>query len=131
MEELYNLGISETTIKSMLEINSEIKELTNGDIIIKKILLEEVNCTNSQILNIIISNPLYLNRTKTEIINLIDCLNNHNFKCLNILFETNPYILNLEPYEINNYINNRINNNELHDDIIDDLDSNLQLFNEM
>lgn len=131
MEELYNLGISETTIKSMLEINPEIEELTIKEINVKKLLLKELNCTDSQILNIISSNPLYLSRTKTEIINLIDCLNKYNFKCLNILFDSNPYILNLEPHEINNYINNRINNNELHDDIIDDLDSNPQLFNEM
>lgn len=131
MEELYNLGISETTLKSMLEINPELKEITNQEVIIKKLLLEEIKCTNNQILNIISSNPVYLSRTKTEIINLIDCLNKHNFKCLNILFETNPYILNLEPFEINNYINNRLNNGELHEDIIDDLDSNPQLFNEM
>ena len=131
MEELYNLGISEITLKSMLEINPEIKELTSKEINIKKLLLKEINCTNSQILSIISSNTLFLSRTKTEIINLIDCLNKQGFKSLNILFDSNPYILNLEPYEINNYINNRINNDESHDNIIDDLDSNPQLFNEM
>ena len=46
-------------------------------------------------------------------------------------YDSNPYILNLEVFEIEKYINTRKNNGELLEDIIDDLDSNPYLFNEI
>ena len=50
---------------------------------------------------------------------------------LNILFDSNAYILNLVVFEIENYINNRLDSGEELEDIIDDLDSNPILFNEI
>ncbi len=131
MEELFNIGISESTINEMIERNPEIKEITSEEINNKKYILEKIGCSNNQIINIIGSNPDYLNRTNDEIINLLKCLVDYGFKTLNILFDSNPYILNLDKFEIDNYINERISNNESLDDIIDDLDSNPILFNEM
>ena len=131
MIELYNLGISEETIKNMLEVEPSIKELSEKEIKEKIVLLQEINCSNNQILCIISSNPQYLNKTKNEIIELIKTLSDYGFTPLNILFDSNPYILNLEPSEINNYIENRKNNGESLEDIIDDLDSNPYLFSEM
>lgn len=131
MVELYNMGLSEITIKNMIEIIPEIKEMTSKEIIDKRVLLEKINCNDSQIINIISSNPQYLNRTNEEITILIQKLNDFGFNTLNILFDSNPYILNLEPFEIDNYINNRISAGELLEEIIDDLDSNPYLFCEM
>ena len=53
MEELYNLGISDTTLKGMIEINSEILEMSNNEINEKKDILKRINCTDREILNII------------------------------------------------------------------------------
>ena len=131
MIELLNMGISEDTIKSMMELEPSLKELKKEEIIEKKIILEKIGCSNNQIVNIISSNPTYLDRTNTEIIKLINCLTRYNFNNLNILFDSNPYILNLEPFEINNYINNRLSNGDRLEDIVDELDSNSYLFNEM
>ena len=131
MEELFKIGISEKTIKDMIEINPNIKEMTSKEVKEKIEILKQINCSDTQILNITSSNAMYLDRTNKEIIDLIKYLLSLGFNTLNILFDSNPYILNLEPFEINNYINTRINNGELHDNIIDDLDSNPQLFNEM
>ena len=131
MQELFNLGIQESDIKAMLEINNDIKDLSSQEIYEKEIILTNVNCTKNQIKNIISSNALFLTRTNEEIIQLINCLKKYRFDTLNILFDSNPYILNLEPFEIDNYINERINNGEELDDIIDDLDSNPYLFEEM
>ena len=131
MEELFKLGISEKTINDMLELNPNIKEMTNNEIVEKISLLKNINCSDNQILNIISSNSLYLNKTNDEIITMIKYLLNLGFDTLNILFDSNPYILNLEPFEINNYINKRIKNNETTKDIIDDLETNPYLFNEM
>ena len=131
MEELYNLGISDTTLKEMIEINSEILEMSNDEIIIKKEILNNIGCSDSQILNIISSNALMLSRTNTSLICLINYLKQLGFDNLNILFDSNPYILNLEQFEVNNYIEDRVNKGDLIDEIIDDLDSNPLLFNEM
>ena len=131
MIELYNIGISEETIKNMLEVNPEIKDMSEKEIKEKVLILEKFGCFNDQIINIISSNPTFLSRTKGEILNLVKTLVDYKFKTLNILLDSNPYILNLEPFEINNYIDKRVNQGELLDDIIDDLDSNPILFNEM
>ena len=131
MEELFNLGISENTIRSMIELNPNIKEMSSEQIKEKEIILEKLNCSSNQIRNIISSNALYLDRTNDEVIKLINTLIKYNFKTLNILFDSNPFILNLEPFEIENYIQNRINNGEILEAIIDDLDSNPYLFNDL
>ena len=131
MIEPYNMEISDETLKSMIEINPEITELTNQEIIKKVEILKEINCSKTQILSIISSNPLFLSRGINEIIKLLSYLQEIGFTCLNILFDSNPYILNLEPFEIKKYINNRINQGENLDDIVDDLDSNPYLFQEI
>ena len=125
MEEL-----SDTTITSMLQINPKISELSNQEVIEKIELLKKLDCSITQIKNIIGSNSLFLSRTNDEILNLIKCLSTYGFTALNILFDSNPYILNLEPFEIDQYINNRKDSGEELENIIDDLDSNPYLFNE-
>lgn len=131
MIELYNIGISEETIKNMLELFPSIKEMNEYEIKEKVMILKKIDCSSNQIINIIGSNPEYLTRTNTEIVKLISKLVDLKFKTLNILFDSNPYILNLDPFEIDNYINERAKNGELIDDIVEDLDSNPILFNEM
>lgn len=130
MIELYNLDISEETIKSMLELVPEITELTEKEIKEKEIILKTIGCKKNQIRNIISSNPFYLTNDNKEILELIKLLYNYNFSSLNILFDSNPYILNLETYEIENYINERKKEEKL-EDIIEKLESNPYLFNEI
>ena len=62
MQELYNLEIDENTFLTMIEMNPELKELTNKEILDKINLLEIINCNKRQIKNIISSNSLYLTR---------------------------------------------------------------------
>ena len=131
MKELYNIGICEKTLKSMMGVNPELSELSDKEIKEKEKILKDNNCSDNQVLNIISSNSLFLNRTNGEINKLICYLKETGFTCLNILFDSNPYILNLEVFEIKNYIDVRLNNGEELDDIVDDLDSNPLLFQEM
>ena len=131
MEELYNIGISENTIKTMLEINPNIKELSNKEIIDKVFLLKSIKCTDNEILNIISSNPLYLNKTNEDIKELFKYLTKIGFNTLDILFDSNPYILNLEPFEIDAYINKHLHKQESILDIIDNLENDPFIFNEM
>lgn len=131
MEELFNLGISEKTMNNILDINPYLKQISKDEILHKIQLLKSINCSNREILNIISSNPLYLNQTNDKLVALFNYLLTLGFNTLDVLFDANPYILNLDVFEIEKYINIRINNGELLNNIIDDLDSNPYLFNEI
>ncbi len=61
-------------------------------------------CLPSAACFIISSNSLYLSKTKEEYIKLIKYLTTLGFNNLNILFDGNPYILNLEPSNFEAYI---------------------------
>ena len=131
MEELYRIGISENTIKNMLELVPTISEMSEKEIKEKELILKKINCDENQIINIISSNPMCLDKTNDIVLRLISKLKSYGFSMLNILFDSNPFILNLEVFEIENYINNRLDSGEELEDIIDDLDSNPILFNEI
>lgn len=131
MKELDKLNLSDNTIKSMIELVPEIKEMSSEEINNKEKLLQEVGCSNNIIRNIISSNPLYLGLADSDVKELFDYLKECGFSSLNILFDSNPYILNLEPFEIRDYINRRKDKGEDISDIVDDLESNPLLFNEM
>lgn len=131
MDELFDLGLSDETLKNMIELNPLIMKLSNEEVLDKINLLKSINCSSNQISNIIGSNSMLLTRSNTDIIKLINYLNELGFSSLNILFDSNPYILNLDIFEIRNYIEDRISNGESLEDIIDDLDSNTYLFNEI
>ena len=131
MIELFELGISEETINNMVELFPEIKDMSENKILEKVTILKKLGCSENQIINIIGSNPEYLTKSNKVILELISKLVDLGFRNLNILFDGNPYVLNFEAFEIDNYVNNRIKNGELLEDIVDDLDSNPYLFSEV
>ena len=132
MEEiLKEIGISEKTIKQMEEMNPNIRALSKEDILHKIEILKNIGCDEIQVRNIISSNALYLDKTDKDIEKLIKTMEKFGFDTLNILFDGNPYILNLEAYEIEEYIKNREDKGELLEDIVDDMSSNPFLFEEM
>ena len=131
MEDLIDVALDDTSIRAMVEMNPNIKELSMEEIRNKIRILQEIGCSLNQVMNIVSSNSMFLDRNDNEIINLIKYLSSKGFSTLNILLDSNPYILNLEVNEIDNYINNRLKNNEILSDIIDDLEGNPILFNEM
>ena len=115
----------------MEEICPNIKELEAKEILEKIEILKNIKCDEIQIRNIISSNAQYLDRSNTDIEKLIKKLEELGFDTLNILFDGNPYILNLDDYEIENYIKNREDNGELLEDIVDDMSSNPYIFQEI
>lgn len=122
------LLISETTQKEMLDRNPNIKFLKEDEINRKIDILKNLNCDSNQIVNIISSNPNYLTLRNDKIINLIKYLTKIGFKTLNILFDSNPYILNLEEFEVEYYIDEKVKDGIELSDIIDILESNPYLF---
>lgn len=129
MEELNN--VSQNTLLGMLEQNPLIKDITEKEFDDKMDLLYSIGCSKTQAINIVTSNSIYLTKTNQEVMELINYLKGIGFNIINILLDSNPYILNLEPYEIDKYIKERISNGDKKEDIIDDLDSNPYLFSEI
>ncbi len=129
MQELFNLGITENDIKEMLETFPNIKDIDENNI--KKLItiLKRVGCSNRTIKDIIISNPFYLDRLDTDIIKLIQKLESIGLENLNILFDTNPYLLNKDAFEIDDFIKEHIQNYSL-EEIAEAIDDNPYLLDE-
>lgn len=132
MEEiLKKLGIGETTVKEMKEICPNIIDMEKEEILEKIEILRKINCNKMQIRNIISSNAMYLDRLSTDVNKLIKKLEEMGFETLNILIEENPYILNLDDYEVENYITKRLEKGEKQKEIVEDMTLNPLLFNEV
>lgn len=130
-EILKKIGISEKTINQMEEICPNIKDLTKEEVLNKIEILKDINCDDIQIRNIISSNAMYLDRSNTDINKLINELRKLGFDNLDLLFDGNPNILNLDDFEVRKYIEDREKNGELLEDIVDDMSSNLFIFEEI
>ena len=131
MKELLKLGFSECTIDEMLNQNPNIKDITYEELYQKIDILKNIGCSEEQVLNIIGSNPMYLDRSNNDVIKLLAFLDKLGFSVLSILIDSNPYILNLDVFEIDDYVKSRLSNGELLEDIVDDLDTNTYLFIEI
>lgn len=130
MKEIYNLGLCEDTIKCMLDIVPSIINISDSEVIEKEAILKMVGCSDTEISNIIGSDPEFLITPTESILKLITKLKSYGFTLLNILFDSNPYILNIDYKDLEKYIIERLKNEDL-EDIIDDLDSNPILFNDI
>lgn len=124
MLELYNFGLSDFEIKDMIEICPEILELSKPEILNNIDLLNNIGCSERCIKNIITSNPFYLNRTLEDIISLINKLIKIGVTNIDLLFDSNPFLLNKDAYEIDEYINIEKNKGKSLSDIVEEFESN-------
>ena len=69
--------------------------------------------------------------SQPNITRTIKKLEEMGFETLNILIEENPYILNLDDYEVENYITKRLEKGEKQKEIVEDMTLNPLLFNEV
>lgn len=123
MEYLYRIGLTEEEIRNLVEINNDILNMSDKEIESLVILLEIVGCNRNQITNILIANPFYLNRSITDIKNLICKLTSLGITNLEITFDSNPYLLNKDTFEIDDYIEEQKLLGLDVDDIISNIDS--------
>ena len=118
---LLELGIDEEDVKNIIEFN---KPYTDYDDYKKNIeTLKIIECDDKEINNIIISNPNILIRSNKDITKLIKKLRFYGFNNINILFDTNPFLLNKDDYEIEEYFNNKIKQGLSASEIIDIIES--------
>ena len=124
MDRLLELGINEFDLKNMLYVVPNIVDMSDKEIDDKIDILKYVGCNDRHIKNIIISNPGYLDRVNSDLLKLINYLNTNGFSNLNLLFDSNPYFLNYDVFEVRNYINKQVNLGKNMTDIMDEIESN-------
>lgn len=117
--------VNELDLNNMLEINPDICNLDIDTIKSLIDILIELGCSSKDISNIIYSNPMYLSRDKEDILLLINKLNSLGITRLDITFEQNPWLLNLDSFEIDDFIEDKKESGLSMDDIIDLIDSGL------
>ena len=100
---LLELGISEEEIKRILEINNGLTDYNEYEKNIETLRI--LGCSENSIKNIVISNPNVLIRSNSDIIKLVNYLKTLRLESLNIVFDTNPYLLNKDDFEVEEFFN--------------------------
>ena len=118
MNRLYELGISEKEIKFMLEQCSEIVNMSELEVDEKIDILKYVGCIMKQVKNIIIANPYYLCRMNEDILKLISYLKKIRLTSINLLFDSNPFFLNYDRFEVEEYINGKVDSGMDIEDVV-------------
>lgn len=122
MEELLLIGLNENEIKELLEINPEIADLRSSEITNLINILALIDCDNETIKNILQTNPMYLSRNYHDVHDLIYKLKQLGLESLDITFDSNPWLLNYDVFEIDQFIIDKQTTGLSQEEIIDLLD---------
>ena len=125
MEYLFNIGFNENEIKNIITINNEVMDLSDGEIKSLVDILVNIGCKDYHVRNIISANPYYLSRSVSDVNNLISKLSSLGIKHLETTFDSNPWLLNKDAYEIDEYIEEEKYKGITLDEIIDKIDSGM------
>ena len=123
MDILLQIGLSQSEIKTMLEQNPEIVNLSNEEISQKIDVLKQIKCSDTIIRNILFSNPFYLTRSRKDIAELLEKLTSIGIEGLFVTIDANPWILNFDAYEMDEFIAKKSAAGMSYDDIIDLIDA--------
>ena len=119
MNELFNLGIDEMNIKFMIESNPNIMDMDEKEVNDRIELLKELGCDDFKIRNILIGNPWYLDRCITDVIKMINKLSEIGLDRIDLLIDSNPLLLNIDSFEIDDFIEKKMIEGYTIEDIVD------------
>ena len=100
MDVLIRYGFSIDEIKNMMDTNEEIEGIPDKNIYELIDILGSVGCMNNHIKNIFYSNPFSLSKNIKEIKRTIEALKEIGLTHIEVLLDTNPYLLNIKETEI-------------------------------
>ncbi len=118
MDYLYNLDLNENEILDIVDANSEVKDLSEEDIIKYIYILIDVGCTQKQIHNIVTSNPFYFSRDINDVGKFLRRLNSLNVSDLADVLDSNPWLLNKDSFELDEFLMKERNTDSL-DEILE------------
>ena len=125
MDSLIRFGFTIEEINILMDTNEDISLVSDNDVneIIK--LFKDNNCSNDTIKNIFICNPFTITNSITDTNKIIDKLKELGFKNINLLFDSNPYILNMSDKLIEKLYNKKKEDGLEKSEIMDFISYNL------
>lgn len=122
--EFYSLGLNDDEIIGLLDVNPNIRNMDDNDINNSIMFLKKLGCEDRHIKNIIITNPNYFDRNISDLFNLVMVLNEIGVSHLELLFDSNPYFLNNDDFEVREFVNMMFNRGYDMDYIVDLISDN-------
>lgn len=119
MDGLIRFGFTIEEINILMDSNEDISLVSDNSVneIIK--LLKDNNCSNNTIKNIFICNPFVITNNIIDTAKLINKLKELGFTNINLLLDSNPYILNISDKELEKLYNKKKDEGLKSSEIID------------
>ena len=119
MDGLIRFGFTIEEINILMDSNEDISLVNDNSVneIIK--LLKDNNCSNNTIKNIFICNPFVITNNIIDTTKLINKLKELGFTNINLLLDSNPYILNISDKELEKLYNKKKDEGLKSSEIID------------
>ena len=118
MNYLYNLDLNENEILDIVDANEEVKDLSEEEMIKYIYILIDIGCTQKQIHTIITSNPAYFSRDAEDVGSFLRKLKSYDID-VSLAVEANPWLLNTDSFELDDFINEKRNLGIADDEILD------------
>jgi hypothetical protein len=125
MDVLIRFGFSIENIQSMMDTNHFIDDMKEKEINDLIDILRSIGCTDTHIKDIFLCNPFYLTRNTVEVKELIHKLSEIGCTSLSLLFDSNPYLLNMEAQELDKFYNKKIHEGFSKEEIINYIHYNI------
>ena len=106
MNYLYNLDLNENEIWDIAEANGEVQDLSEEEMIKYIYVLIDIGCTQKQIHTIITSNPAYFSRDVEDVGTFLRKLKSYDVD-VSLAVEANPWLLNKDSFELDEFINEK------------------------
>lgn len=106
MNYLYNLDLNENEILDIAEANGEVQDLSEEEMIKYIYVLIDIGCTQKQIHTIITSNPAYFSRDVDDVGSFLRKLKSYDVD-VSLAVEANPWLLNKDSFELDEFINEK------------------------
>ena len=106
MNYLYNLDLNENEILDIAEANGEVQDLSEEEMIKYIYVLIDIGCTQKQIHTIITSNPAYFSRDVEDVGSFLRKLKSYDID-VSLAVEANPWLLNKDSFELDEFINEK------------------------
>ncbi|MBQ6135051.1 MAG: hypothetical protein IJI60_01900 [Bacilli bacterium] len=119
MDILIRFGFTMEEIKNMMDTNDKIEETSDKNINEILDILKNIDCEEAQIKNIFLCNPFCLTKESKEIKNLIQKIKEIHFQKPALLLDSNPYLLNMQTEELEEWMNQKKQDNLTEEQIKD------------
>ena len=106
MNYLYNLDLNENEILDIADANGEVQDLSEEEMLKYIYVLIDIGCTQKQIHTIITSNPAYFSRDIDDVGSFLRKLKSYDID-VSLAVEANPWLLNKDSFELDEFINEK------------------------